>query len=165
MTGWNVALIASDNFNTKNISWGAWVYPVSSAASRTIIQKNNEFRLTTNGSGFPQCEVYSGSWQTPAVATSVLPLSTWSHVLCTYDGSNIILYVNGLPVGNTAQTGNVTSTSSTALNIGRDSAGSGYFSGQIDDVKVYTYPLTAPLVKQAVNEGAAVRYGPSSGSP
>lgn len=36
--------------------------------------------------------------------------------------------------------------------------------GQLDDVRVYNYALTATQVKLLMNEGA-VRFGPSTGAP
>ena len=35
---------------------------------------------------------------------------------------------------------------------------SGYFQGQIDDVRIYSYALTAEQVLNAMNSGAAVRF-------
>lgn len=39
------------------------------------------------------------------------------------------------------------------------------FSGQIDDVRIFSYPLTEVQVKQQYNEGFGIRFGPSSGTP
>ena len=143
----------------NNFSFGAWVNPGTAANSKTIIHKNNEFRLTTDSSGKPQCEIYFGTWQTPAVSSTALPTSSWSHVFCTYDGANIKVYINGVNTGTQAETDSVWSTSATALNIGRDSAGSGYFDGKIDEVSIHTTALNDTLVKLLFNENSALRFG------
>ena len=39
-----------------------------------------------------------------------------------------------------------------------------YFNGQIDDVRIYNYTLTASQIKTLYNDGA-VRFGPASGTP
>jgi hypothetical protein len=143
----------------NNFSFGAWVNPGTAANSKTIIHKNNEFRLTTDSSGKPQCEIYFGTWQTPAVSSTALPTSSWSHVFCTYDGANIKVYINGANTGTQAETDSVWSTSATALNIGRDSAGSGYFDGKIDEVSIHTTALNDTLVKLLFNENSALRFG------
>ncbi|EKD94960.1 MAG: hypothetical protein ACD_25C00138G0003 [uncultured bacterium] len=80
-------------------------------------------------------------------------------MFCTYDGSNIKIYVNGELKGTQAETDSVYSTSATALNIGRDSAGSGYFDGKIDEVTIHSTALNATLVKLLYNENAALRFG------
>jgi hypothetical protein len=154
----NTALIAPNANTYTKISWGAWINPSSSPASKTIIHKNNEFRLTTDGSGNPQCAIFSASWQTAATSTSALPISAWSHVVCTYDGSYVRLYVNGIQTAYQSQSGNITSGNSTALDIARDSAGSGYFAGQLDDVRIYNYALTPAQVQTLYNGGVAVKF-------
>jgi hypothetical protein len=42
---------------------------------------------------------------------------------------------------------------------------SNWFNGQIDDVRIYNYALTATQIKTLYNENAAVRFGPLTGSP
>ena len=46
--------------------------------------------------------------------------------------------------------------------IGRagDSTPNAYFNGQLDDVKIWNYALSAAQIKKEFNEGGAVRYGP-----
>ena len=143
----------------NNFSFGAWVNPATNPTSDTVIHKNNEFRLTTNASNVPQCEIYYGTWQTAAVASTALPTTTWSHVFCTYDGSNIKIYINGELKGTQAETDSIYSTSATALNIGRDSAGSGYFDGKIDEVTIHSTALNDTLVKLLYNQSSAVKFG------
>ncbi|HBL00218.1 TPA: hypothetical protein DDZ02_00240 [candidate division WWE3 bacterium] len=154
-----VLLTSATSQPYNNFSFGAWVNPATAATSKTIIQKNNEFRLTTDSSNKPQCEIYAGAWQTAAVSSTALSTSTWSHVFCTYDGSNIKIYVNGVNTGTQAEADNVMSTSATALNIGRDSAGSGYFDGKIDEVSIHTMAFNDTLVKLLYNENSALRFG------
>ena len=153
----NTALIVPDTSTYTNASWGGWVNPSSSPTSKTIIHKNNEFRLTTNSSGDPQCERYSGSWQPAVTSPSALAQSTWTHLFCVYDGVNLKLYVNGILINSLAQTNAMTSSAATALDIARDSAGSGYFAGQIDDVRIYNYALTPDQIQIIYNGGFAVR--------
>jgi len=155
----NTALITSNSATYTNVSWSAWLKPATSPTSDTLIHKNNEFRLTTDSSAYPQCEIYSGSWQTAAADTSALSASSWSHVLCTYDGANIKLYVNGILKDTQVETDSLTSSSSTALSLARDSAGSGYYDGQLDEAKIWNYALTPQQIKDDYNQGA-VKFGP-----
>jgi len=46
-----------------------------------------------------------------------------------------------------------------------DRARKSSLSNGVDDVKIYNYALTATQVKNLYNEGSAVRFGPSTGSP
>lgn len=159
----NIALIAAASQTYSNVSWGAWVKASSNQTSKTIIHKSGEFRLYTNSNGYPTCQV--GDTGNTAAAASSLPNNTWSHLLCTYDGSNIKLYLNGTQIASNSRTGTITSSSSTNVNIAQKSDSSERYAGQIDDVRIYNYALTPTLVKQLYNEGAAIRFGPNEGSP
>ena len=156
----NVALLAENSVTYTNASWGGWFKPSTAPVSDTLIHKGNEFRLTTNASGYPQCEIYySSAWNVIATSTSPLGTTDWSHLLCTYDGVNGKLYVNGKLTDYKAASNSITSTSNTPLSIARDPAGSGYFDGKIDDVRIYTYPLTQKQVEILYNKSSAVQFG------
>jgi hypothetical protein len=64
------------------------------------------------------------------------------------------IYVNGTQVGSRAQTGNML-VSSRALKIGGNTVWGEYFSGLIDDVRVYNRALGAAEIQTDMN--AAVR--------
>ncbi|MEI6532231.1 MAG: DUF2341 domain-containing protein [Candidatus Roizmanbacteria bacterium] len=154
----NIALITSNATAYSNVSWGGWFNPSATATSKTLVHKNNEFRLTTNASAYPVCEIYSTTWQVGATSTVALSNSTWTHVMCIYNGTTLETYINGNKIASVARTNVVTSSSATGLNIGRDSAGTGYFAGLIDDVRIYNYALTPQQIQMGMNEGSAVRF-------
>jgi len=78
--------------------------------------------------------------------------------MCTYDGANIKLYVNGLLKATQPENLSITSYSSTDLYVGSTSSASEYFPGVIDEVRIYSYSLSANQVKVAKNDGIAT-YG------
>jgi hypothetical protein len=80
----------------------------------------------------------------------------WHHVLGTYDGSDIRLYIDGSLKDAIAQTG-TTKDADNNLSIGRD-FNNNYFDGLIDDVKIWNYALTAEQVKTEY-AGGAVKFG------
>ena len=140
------------------------MYPPSSAASKTLMEKASEIRITTNASSQPVCGIYYSSAFTDATAgTSSLTLSSWNHIFCTYDGATIKTYLNGILIGTTANTNTISSTSS-IFYMGQNSSGAQRVSGQIDEIRLYPYSLTQKQVQMVRNEGS-VRYGPSSGAP
>src|SRR6185436_2992203 len=73
--------------------------------------------------------------------TAALPLSTWTHLAVTYDGSNARLYVNGSQAGIVAASGALRSTGN-PLTIGGNSIWGEWFAGQIDDLRIYSRALS-----------------------
>ena len=73
---------------------------------------------------------------------STLPTGTWSHIAATYDGSAVKVYINGTLASSNNVSGPIT-TSGLPLRIGGNSVWSEWFSGQIDDVRIYDRALDA----------------------
>ncbi len=82
--------------------------------------------------------VYNSLASAYATADSVVQIGRWYHVVGTYDGSNVRVYVDGvLQAGQGTLTGDIRLSPNTNVNIGRTTSGSYYFDGTIDEVKIY----------------------------
>jgi len=106
-----------------------WVYQLEGGSSGIT------FRLSTNGN--------SRTW------TDVSPLSTnrWYHVVGTYDGTAMRMYINGELNKSVAKSGNVT-TSTGKFSIGRfQNANTDNFNGIVDGVRVYNRALSAEQIQ------------------
>ena len=79
-----------------------------------------------------------------------LPAGTWSHLAATYDGSQLRLYVNGTQVAQTAASGSI-ATSTAPLRIGGNAVWGEWFSGWIDEVRVYGRALSAAEIQDDMN--------------
>ncbi|MBI3335907.1 MAG: laminin G domain-containing protein [Candidatus Portnoybacteria bacterium] len=146
-------LIASGNF-----SIAAWVYPGAfgnkyimsqgTAATDRIIFNVNNFppnnaRCSVDGVGFVQ-------------TTTDLIANTWYWVLCTYDGTNVRVYVNNSLEATGAQTANYTAT---LFYIGQNTAGGAYtWDGRISKVGVWTKVLSAQERTDLYNSGRGNSY-------
>jgi hypothetical protein len=69
------------------------------------------------------------------------PANAWTHVAFTYDGANLILYVNGTEVNRRPMTGALT-PSTGVLRLGGNTIWGEHFAGVLDDVRIYTRALT-----------------------
>jgi len=142
----------------------AWVYPLSVNRWNPIVLKS--------GSGL-DCYIFqaSSAATTPAVycdgfganvdGPSALPANAWSHLATTYDGTNAIIYVNGVQVASVAHNTPIT-VSPGNLTIGF--APPSYFLGKIDELRVYNYALTAGQIQADMNTpvvGADTNLPPS----
>jgi len=97
---------------------------------------------------------YDGSSR-HAVSTTIASLGEWYHIVGEFNGSQGIIYVNG--VQENTQAGSSTyDFASPQLLIGGRTGGSvwtKYFDGQIDDVRIYNRALSASEVQRLYNMG------------
>jgi hypothetical protein len=78
--------------------------------------------------------------------TTKVAVNTWTHLAATYNGSVLRLYVNGVQVKTRTLSGSI-QTSASALRIGGNSIWGEYFSGLIDEVRIYNRSLTAAEIQ------------------
>ena len=159
--GTSSVVTVADN-NALDLTTGAtleaWVYPtVVGTAWRSIVLKENP------AAGDLSYALYAntpyggaGAWNVIGTTTRAaenptrLPLNTWTHVTMTYDGANLRYYQNGTLVSTTAATGNMTNGNG-GLRIGGNSIWGEYFTGRIDEVRVYNRALSAAEITTDLN--------------
>lgn len=138
--------IAANSSYTKM----AWVYATNTSGNHNIISSlHNPFWIA----GGRMCAGNSGSYQV-VLDPSNIPLNRWVHVAVTYDyaTTTMRLYRDGVQVA--------VNTSSPAGNGGAEFIGShagtaSYFTGRIDEVKIWTRAITPAEVKQFLFRGPA----------
>lgn len=70
-------------------------------------------------------------------SASMIPAGTWTHLLGTYDGAALRVYLNGTLNRTCAQPGKTLMTGVNNLQIGHDTCGA-WFGGDIDDVQLFS---------------------------
>jgi glucose/arabinose dehydrogenase/chitodextrinase len=135
---------------TSEMTLEAWVNPsaIPNAWCDLVYKGDDNYYLSTSSSTSSRPAgggIFSGSYG-ETFGTSALVLTTWTHLANTYDGTTLRLWVNGVQVSSKAQTGTL-KTSSNALSIGGDSIYGQYFSGLIDEVRVYNVALTQTQIQ------------------
>jgi glucose/arabinose dehydrogenase/fibronectin type 3 domain-containing protein len=140
---------------TAGMTLSAWVMPsVAQTGWRTIMQKQSDawFLNASSGAGalVPAGGGTFGS-STPYVAGATAnPVGAWTNVALTYDGATLRLFVNGVQVATRPTTGAIQATAS-PLWIGGNNPYGEYFTGLIDEVRVYNRALTATEVQTDMN--------------
>ena len=134
---------------TSQATFEMWVKPEAVGSWRTLLLKQRDggasySMYSSNTSGNPL-----GAHGTSAVGSSALPLSVWSHLAFTDDGTTMRLYVNGVQVAMRTDPA-VPVLDALPLWIGGTSWGE-YFHGVIDDVRIYNRALTAAEVAADMN--------------
>lgn len=135
---------------TTGLTLEAWVYPTAVGGWKSILLKPQgttglcyALQGSSAAAGVPSLGLSVSA--SNLMAPNPLPLNTWSHLAATYDGSTMVLYVNGVQVASQAQTGTL-STSTDALTIGGDVAGEDW-AGSIDEVRIYNRALSASEIQ------------------
>ncbi len=89
----------------------------------------------------------------------------WNHVVGTYDGASISIYVNGVLGGTKAKTNNLNEYT-TPLRFGANGGSTEFFEGKLDDVRLYNRTLSADEITRMYREGLrGGRIGIASSGP
>jgi hypothetical protein len=119
---------------------------INTALHSGIIAKDNSFmvRFAQSTGNF---QVYLGdgaAWLGGFISRAPLVTGQWYHVVITYDGVNLVLYLNGSAETVSVPTGVFGSNANDML-IGRWRANED-FDGRIDDLRFYNRVLTFPEI-------------------
>ena len=145
--------------NADQMTLSGWVYPRGpNADSYTQFDgffgfRNNEdadFYLLQLGNYKVEArlKVPGGGEFTIVTAENSIISETWHHLALTYDGSNMILYIDGIEAGSTGAYGQITNEF-LPFNIGRLIWQTTYFDldGQVDEVSLWNLALTEQQVQ------------------
>lgn len=131
----------------RGYSIEARVRPTDDSDGRAIVTKEGEFifrmdwPVETNRLSF---FINDGEGWEPRVSAFRLPLNVWYHLVAIFDGTQLRLWVNGLPHQN-SRVGEPQPGDKPLL-IGSDCGFAKGFVGDIEYVKVYNRVLTSPEV-------------------
>ena len=129
---------------TSTLSIEVIVSPDSFSNHQRIIWKNGSYGLYASANGLYTFFINSTS---SVVQTTLNETNKFKHIVCTYDGSHMKIYINGILKNSTNKTGAI-SDSTYNFTIGGDGTGSRYYNGKIGFVRLYEGALTAEQVAQ-----------------
>ena len=75
-----------------------------------------------------------------------LTQNVWINIYITWDGTNMLTYVNGQLLGSTAFTGGISSSSGLSFLIGQRFDSNNYVIGEIGEVRMYNYQITSTQI-------------------
>jgi concanavalin A-like lectin/glucanase superfamily protein len=146
------------------LSVEAWVNPTAGSENGGIFEKtvggrtNTQYLLFLEGGAIKFRGRLAGRSGTNTATGPALAAGTWSHVVGTFDGATLRLYVNGALVASAGSS--ALASGSGAAFIGRLGAEGGSpsiypFSGALDDVAVYNTALSPARVLAHYAGGAS----------
>ena len=124
--------------NFSNYTISLWAKPASSGTYEAMFSSyddsGNGFQIDLNGSNFHIRKSSGGN-----IVLSTAQLDVWTFIAFTYDGTNSIAYINNeTPVSDPGGT-----TEFNRFRIGRNRNGNTYFTGAIDELRIYNRALIA----------------------
>lgn len=141
------------NINQGMLTLEAWVRANAAATPQYIISKDSsslvpQYDLYINQLGQLVFRLNSINLGVDSiVAASTLPTGVFTHVAATYDGITMSLYQNG-HLEATKLFGGFIAGNVQPLYIARPAFGTGYFSGTIDEVKIWDTCRTETQIRQ-----------------
>ncbi|WP_433497692.1 LamG-like jellyroll fold domain-containing protein [Sphaerimonospora sp. CA-214678] len=144
------------------LTLSAWVRPTTVSNWRTIVMKDpaDDYAppsyglYASDGSAAAGWLIREDEEVAAPTGTTPLPINTWSHVALTYDGTTARLYVNGNQVDATPFSGSVYNNGG-PLHMGGNSVWGEYFSGLIDEVRIYNLAQTSTQIQTDMNTPVA----------
>jgi len=139
----------------------AWAHPISWADWAGIINKATDGSggnvtnglWANNNRGFDcimGANVFSNLWGTFILISFRPSLNNWHHIVCSADGVTLRMFVDGRLVRSVsiASLTHSRSSNTVPITIGRRCAGcTPSFNGFIDDIRLYSRPLTASEIQ------------------
>ena len=104
-----------------------------------IIDGEATYRMYVQENGIIRCSL---TGRPEAFSTVGVPLGEWTRVACTFDGSVMHIYFNGVSVAEVKQAGKI-AASIASMAIGHDFPGSDNFIGEMDQLEIWN-AIVAP---------------------
>lgn len=165
-----VSIPHSSSFDTDTVTVAAWIYQNEAGDDRVVCKASGTaiadhiFSLGVVNTAANQSVVRtrlatdSGSYSFDS--TTTFSTNTWNHLAFTYDGQSVHIFINGVERDTFNATGLLQKTSIPVVIGNVDLINNRYFSGKIDDVKVYNYALSAANIASLASEGSSTNSPP-----
>jgi hypothetical protein len=168
-----VRVSESAALDVKRFTLAAWIRYTGTVTPETrgrweVLEKAGAYWLNVRTDGrlraggfFGGCE--SSQFWKYADSTATVPTGVWTHVAATYNGTRLVLYLNGVRSGSLSVTGD-TCTNDEPLAVGaKDAPAKGileaFWDGQLDEIRIYSRALRAPrIARLATSDGDPTRW-------
>ena len=143
----NLTLTGQSSFSAT-----AWVNAAAGAPTQYLLGQNivSECWVLALSGGGNSVQFRTKSNSTVVINGTALPINTWHFIAGIYDGSNMMLYVDGVLSGTSTQTGALNNNGYNIYFGARNDA-QVPFNGSLDDIRIYNRALSAAEVTALYN--------------
>jgi hypothetical protein len=158
---------ASSLAPASGLTLEAWVKPTSLDGWRAVVLKESATGLAyalyaSDNAPWPAGYVRIQETDEPIRGTVAMQRGVWMHLAVTYDGSWLRMFIDGVEIARRQQKGTVV-MSDGPLRIGGNHIWGEWFSGEIDDVRIYGVAIGSSQIKADMARGSCADVGPSVG--
>ncbi len=154
-----ISVPQNGNFNLSSSGFTIALWINKTADGRVISwydgSKNIQLIASTRDGGVTQMfalKNHAGTFA-PQAATASVAIGQWHHVAGTFNGSSYVMYVDGVTSsGSLDGIPSAYTTESTNLYIGQFGGSFGFFSGKLDEVRIYNRALGASEIAALYNQ-------------
>ena len=126
-----------------------------------ITKGDHSYAIKGHAWGNIEFYIYSGGWRTCTMPAGAAFNGEWHHLTGTYDGTQLLLYLDGEQQSRTSFTGAI-ATGTFNVNIGRNDENTDrLYEGLIDDARIYNRALSANEIKKIANPEKASSPSPA----
>jgi hypothetical protein len=148
----------STAYDSQTITMECWFYPTTLTQDGFLFEKgqvNTQYSMFLAFGNTFYFRTIGGTINNQDLTfttSTYIVANAWNHVVCTYNGSTKIVYVNGIQAASVAASGTL-QTGQTNQYIGKyGAAGNNFpFNGRIAESRVYNIALSAAQVLQNYN--------------
>ena len=145
-------------YDSQTITMECWFYPTTLTQDGFLFEKgqvNTQYSMFLAFGNTFYFRTIGGTINNQDLTfttSTYIVANVWNHVVCTYNGSTKIVYVNGIQAASVAASGTL-QTGQTNQYIGKyGAAGNSFpFNGRIAESRVYNIALSAAQVLQNYN--------------
>lgn len=145
---------------SRDFSVFAWVKRAANGSDHYVISKedadNDGWRILLTSTNTVQCSIDAIDISSTATITD----TNWHHIGCVVDrDGNGQVYIDGSANGSSASISSEVMATTSNMRIGtRSYSSTNYFSGSIDDIRIFPYALTTTQIKAVMNNSKAIRF-------
>jgi hypothetical protein len=131
---------------TTGMTIEVWYYQSSANPYARFVDKGGSAYCFLQGSSNRlRFEGNIGAGSVSYNSTGSYALNQWNHIAVTYNGSNLIFYINGAASGYNNQTGNI-GTNTTLLSFGANSGQGNTLVGSLDEIRISSVGRSAQWI-------------------